>query len=145
QRLARARWPDQQNVGFAQLDFARLFVQENPFVVVVHRHREFFLRAVLPDDVAVEKPLDFRRPRKLPRRCGRLFALLVFQNRLANSHALVADVRAWLVRRRTDQLCDLLLRFVAKGAAQWLIWVKFFHWYGGLSSAGLLRSLYPLF
>src|SRR5205807_2247986 len=140
QRLARARRPNQQNIGLAQFHFARLLVQENPFVVVVDRHGELLLRAVLPDDVAIQEPLDFRRPRKLPRGSGGLLALLVFQNGLANSHAFVADVRARIVRRRADQLFHLLLGFVAEGAAQWLIWVKFFHRFGGLSSAGLLRS-----
>src|SRR6266581_8506713 len=145
QRLARARRPDQQNIRLAQFHFARLLVQENPFVVVVHGHRELFLRAVLTDHVAIEKPLDFRRPRKLARRRRNLFPLFVFQDGLANAHALVADIRAGIVRRRTDQLFDLLLRLVAKGAAQWLVWVKFFHRFGGLSSAGSSETLSLLF
>jgi hypothetical protein len=30
---------------------------------------------------------------------------------------------------------------MAKGTAQRLVWVEFFHWYEGLVSAGLRRSL----
>jgi len=37
--------------------YRRLLVQENPLVVVVHRHREFLFRAVLPDDVAIQELL----------------------------------------------------------------------------------------
>src|SRR5262249_37128480 len=33
--LAGAGWADQQNVGLAQLDVARLLVQKNPFVMVI--------------------------------------------------------------------------------------------------------------
>ena len=137
QSLARARRANQQNIGLAEFDVARLLVQENPFIVVVNRHCQFLLRAVLPDDVAIQELLDLRRAGKPLRWRRSLFALLVFQNRLAHAHALVADVRARIVRRRTDQLLDLLLCLMAKGAAQGLVWVEFFHWYEGLVSAGL--------
>src|SRR2546429_4036136 len=49
------------------------------------------------------RSLDLRRPRKPLRRCRRLFSLLIFQYGLANAHALIADVRSWIVRRRTDR------------------------------------------
>jgi len=75
------------------------------------RHREFLFRAVLPDDVTIQKLLISGGRGSRLRRRGRLFALLVFQNGLANSHALIADVRARVVRRRTDQLltCSCVL------------------------------------
>src|SRR6267143_1856306 len=103
------------------------------------------LSSISPDDVAIQELLDLRRPGKPLRRCRRLFALLIFQYGLANAHALIADVRPRIVRRRTDQLFDLLLSFVAEGAAQRFVWVEVFHWCEGLVSAGLRRSLYPLF
>src|SRR5439155_5970918 len=140
--LARTGRPDYQNVRLAQFNIARLLVQENPFVVVIDRDREFLLRAVLSNDVAIQELLDLRRARKPLCRRSRLFTFLIFQDRLANAHALVADIRARIVRRRTDQLFDLLLCLVAKGAAQRFVWVKFLHWYEGLVSAELLRSLY---
>ena len=44
-----------------QLHFARLPVQENSLVVVVHRDRQLFLGAILANDVAVQKCFDLRR------------------------------------------------------------------------------------
>ena len=113
--------------------------------MIVDRDGEFLFCAVLPDDVAIEKLLDLRRTRKPARGRNGLFALFIFENGLANADAFVADVRARIVRGRADQLFDLFLRFMAKGTAQRLVWVEFFHWCEGLVSAGLRRSLYPLF
>src|SRR5215469_7526323 len=62
-----------------------------------------------------------------PRWSRGLFALLILQNRLANAHTLVADVRPRVVRRRTDQLFHLFLGLVAEGTAQGLVWAIFFH------------------
>ena len=96
---------------------ARLLVQEDALVVVIDRHRQLLLGAVLPYDVAIEELLDLRRARK-PARGGRsLFALLVFQNGLANADALIADIRPRIVRGRTDQLFHLFLRLVTERAA----------------------------
>src|SRR5439155_25572547 len=142
--LARDSRADHKNIRLAESDVARLLVQENHLIVVVNRDGQFLLRAVLPNDVAIQELLDLRRASKPLRRHRRLFALLVFQNGLANTHAFIADVGAGIVRRRTDQLLDLLLRFMAKGAAQRLVWVEFLHWCEGLVSAGLRRSLYPI-
>ena len=131
ERLAGAGGTDQKNIGLAELDIAGLLVQKNALVVVVNRDGEFLLGAILPDDVAVEKLLDLRRAGKTARRCGSLLALFVLENGLADADTFVADVRARIVRRRTDQLFDLLLGLVAEGAAQRLIWIEFFHWYEG--------------
>src|SRR5439155_323546 len=109
------------------------------------RDREFFLGAVLTDDVAIQELLDLRRTRQPFGGRGSLLALFVFENCLANTHALIADVGARIVRRRTDQLLDLLLGLMAEGAAQRLVWIKFFHRCEGLVSADLRRSLYTLF
>src|SRR4029077_8941821 len=88
----------------------------------------------LADDVAVQELLDLRRARQ-PARGGRgLFPLFVFQNRLADAHTLVADVRPGIIRRRTDELLHLLLRLVAEGAAERFVWGVFFHVCEGLSS-----------
>src|ERR1700676_2517246 len=141
--LARARGTNQKDVRLAQLDIARLLVQENAFVMIVDRHREFLLRAVLPNDVPIEKLLDLRRTRKPARGRGSLFALLILKNGLANADTFVADISARIVRRRADQLFDLFLSLVAEGTAQRLVWIEFFHWCEGLVSAGLRRSLYP--
>src|SRR5580700_4188640 len=112
--------------------------------MIVNRHSEFLFCAVLPNDVAIEKLLDLRGARKPTRGRGGLFALFILKNGLANADAFIADVGARIVRRRADQLLDLFLSLVAEGTAQRLVWVEFFHWYEGLVSAGLRRSLYPL-
>ena len=134
ERLARARGTDEQNIGFGEFDFARLLVQENALVVVVHRYREFFLGLVLADDVAVEERLDLGRPGKAAIGRAGLLALLVFENLLADAHALVANVRARILRWRADELLHLLLRFMAEGTAQRLFGSKPLHWLGPLSS-----------
>ena len=109
--------------------------------MIVDRDGELLFCAVLPNDVAIKKLLNLRRTRKPARGRNGLFALFIFENGLANADAFVADVGARIVRRRADQLFDLFLRFMAKGTAQWLVWVEFFHWCEGLVSAGLRRSL----
>ena len=118
QSLARTGRADQQNIRFTQFDVAWLLVQENPLVVVVNRNRQFLLRAILSDYVSVQKLLDLGRAGK-PLRWGRgLFALFVFQNGFANADALITYIGARVVRRRADQLLDLLLRFMAEGTPQ---------------------------
>jgi hypothetical protein len=69
-----------------------------------------------------------------------LLAFFIFQDGLADAHALVADVCPRVVGRRTDQLFDLFLSFMAEGTAQRLFWVEFFHWREGLVSGELRRS-----
>ena len=127
QGLSSARGTDQENVGLAEFDLARLLVQEDALVMVIDRNRQFLLGALLPDHVAIEKLLDFGRAGKTPSRGRGLFPLFVFENRLADADALIADVRPRVVRRRTDQLFHLLLGLMAEGTAQRLVWAIFFH------------------
>ena len=89
--------------------------------MIVDRDGKLLLGAVLANDVAIEKLLDLRRTGQLARGRGGLFALLIFENGLANADAFVADVSARIVRRRADQLFDLFLSFMAKGTAQRLV------------------------
>ena len=138
QRLARAGGPDQQDIRFRQLHVARLAVQENPLVMVVDRDGQLLLGFVLADDVAVEERLDFGRARQPAIDRAGLFALLLFEDLLADAHALVADVGARIVGRRTDQLLDLLLRLVAERTAQRFVRVKFSHRF--MASDGLFRN-----
>src|SRR5258708_19737574 len=127
ERLARSCRANQQNIGFAQLDLAGLLVKEDSFVVIVDRDCELLLSSVLANDVAVEKLLDLRGTGKAASGCRGLLALLILKNGLADADTFIADVGARIVGRRTDQLLDLLLGLVAEGAAQWLVWIKFFH------------------
>src|SRR5271168_234221 len=52
---------------------------------------------------------DEKREQASPANRRSLLALLILKNLLANAHALVANVRARIFRRRADQLLDLLL------------------------------------
>src|SRR6202040_857468 len=134
QGLAGARGANQENIGLAEFDFVGLLIEENALVVIVNGDSQFLFRPVLADDVAVQELLDLRRARQAAGRGRGLFALFVFQNRLADADTLVADVRPGIVRRRTDELLHLLLRLVAEGAAKRFVWSIFFHVCEGLSS-----------
>ncbi len=126
ERLARSGRPDQQDIRLGQFHVARLAIQEDALVMVVNGDGQLLFGFILADHVAVEERLDLGRARQaLVDRVG-LFALFFLENLLADGHALVADVGARVVRRRADQLLDLLLRFMAEGTAQWFVSAEFF-------------------
>src|SRR5579863_7619526 len=104
--------------------------------MVVDSHRELFLGAVLADDVPIEEGLDLRRARQTAIDRAGLFALFLFEDLLADADTLIADVGARVVRRRADQLFDLLLRLVAERTAERFVRTKFSH-----RNRGLRRSL----
>src|SRR5580692_9726654 len=93
--------------------------------MVVDGDGQLLFGFVLADHVAVEKSFDFRRTRQAFIDGIGLLALLFFKNLLADSHTLVADVSARVVRGRADQFLDLLLRFMAEGTAQWFVSAEF--------------------
>ena len=64
QRFAGAGRADQKNIGLAEFHFAGLLVEEDALVMVVDSDGEFFLGAILADDIAVEKLFDFGRAGK---------------------------------------------------------------------------------
>src|SRR5271166_1679351 len=134
ERLARAGGADQNNIGLAELDFAWLLVEEDALVVVINSDSQFFLCAILSNDVAIQELFDLWRAGQPACRGGSLFAFLVFKNGLANPHALITDVGARIIRGGTDQLLHLLLRLVAEGTAKGLVWAVFLHLFAGLMS-----------
>src|SRR4029077_2711219 len=95
--LAGSGRANQENIGFAEFDVARLFVQEDSLVVVVDRHGKFFLGAILADDVAVEELLDFGRAREAASGCRGLLALFILKNGLADADTFVADISTGIV------------------------------------------------
>src|SRR6185437_11276713 len=127
QRLAGTGGPDQQDIRFRELDVAGLLVQEDALVMIVDRDRELLLGLLLPDDVAIEKGFDLRRPRQPPIRRRGLLALFVVENLLAYSNALVANIRAWIFGGRADELLDLILRLMTERASQRLFWSEPLH------------------
>ncbi len=92
--LSGAGGPDEQDVRLLELDAAQVRLGKEPFVVVVDRHGEDFLRPVLPDDVGVQELLDVLG-------LGDLLAALVdaldlglfLDDAPAQFDALVADIR----------------------------------------------------
>src|SRR5262249_48209521 len=67
QRLAGAGGADHEDVRLLQLDVARSAAAGlDPLVVVVHRHRQHLLGALLADHVLVEDGLDLGRLRQAP-------------------------------------------------------------------------------
>ena len=113
QRLARAGGPDEQDVGLLQLDVTRHELRVDALVVVVDRHRENLLRALLADDVLIEDLLDLRGLRNRGgRREGLLLVALLRDDVVAQVDALVTDVD----RRPCDQLANLVLALAAERA-----------------------------
>jgi hypothetical protein len=106
----------EKNIGFAEFHIAGLLVQKDPLVVIVNRDGEFFLGAVLADDIAIEELLDLRRAGKPARGSGGLLALFILENRLADADAFIANVRPRIVRGLTNELLHLLLSLMAEGA-----------------------------
>src|SRR5579859_647139 len=104
QRLAGPGWSNQQNIAFGQLHFAiALAVHVNALVVVVDRDRQFFLGLLLADDVFVEEYLDLLRfGQMVGRGCRLRLSAVVFQNRVADGHALVADIGPRIIAGRRD-------------------------------------------
>ncbi len=96
-RFTRAGGTDQENIGLAEFHIAWLFVEEDTLVVIVDGDREFFLGAILPNDVAIEELLNLRGAGKAAGRSGGLLALFILENGLADADTFVADVRARVV------------------------------------------------
>jgi hypothetical protein len=95
--LASAGGTDQENIGLTELHVAWLFVEEDTLVVIVNGDGEFFLGAILPNDVAVKELLDLWGAGKAAGRSSGLLALFVLENGLADADTFVADVRARVV------------------------------------------------
>ncbi len=73
QRLAAAGGADQQDVALGELDVVLAAISRpvlQPLVVVVHRHGEDLLGALLADDVLVQDRLDLLGLRQLRAACG---------------------------------------------------------------------------
>src|SRR6185437_303506 len=87
--------------------------------MVVNRDRELLLCLVLSDYVLIQEGLHLLRRRQLRRSNPRgYFGPIVFQNRVADSHTLVADVSTGIIRWGRDELGDRVLRFMAKRATK---------------------------
>ena len=99
----------------------RMPVHVDPLAVVVDRYRQLLLGGVLPDHVLIQKFLYFQRLGNLVGRARGGFDLIVFQDRIADRDALVANVGTRIIAGRGDQLADYILALVAKRTAQSII------------------------
>src|SRR5580658_5277693 len=155
QRLPGARRTDEHDVRLAQLNaiVGLLPVHEDALVVVVNRNRQLLLGLLLPDDVFIEEGLDLLRLGQLIGRGGLgSRRAVVFQDRVAYSHALIANISARIIAGRRDQFGYRILRLVAERTAQNLVGARL-----GFHSALLLyltritahlqarRQIIPLF
>src|SRR5690606_18438304 len=114
QGLARAGRADQQDVGLGELDVLVLLPALDPLVVVVDRHGERALGAVLSDHILVQ---DLEDLLGLGQRAARALGLLLqlfADDVVAQLNALIADEHAGA----RDQLADLVLALPAEGAVQ---------------------------
>src|SRR5690349_21100961 len=105
QRLARAGWTDEQNVGFGEFDFLAAPARFQPLVVVVDGDGENFLGAVLPDHILIEHVEDFLRLGQVTARAGGFFLEFLADDVVAELDALVADEH----RRTGDQFAYFVL------------------------------------
>src|SRR5216684_3866701 len=123
QRLAGSGRPDQQNIRLGQFHAVAgaLAVHVNAFVMVIDGDRQLLLGLLLPDDVFVEEGLHFERLGQLVGDGSRRSrGAVVFEDRVADRHALVADVCPGIVARRRNQFRNRVLRLVAERTAQHL-------------------------
>ncbi len=94
-------------------------VHLDALVVVVDGDGQLLLGLVLADHVVVEEALHFLRLGQVAGGGGGVrLAAIVFENRVADGDALIADVGARIVAGRRDQLGNGVLRLVAERAAQ---------------------------
>ena len=112
--LAHARGADQHHVALFELHIVQADVRPNPLVVIVYRHREDLLGALLANDVLVEEILDLRGFGDDPGLPGKRLLLLLGQHLVAKPDAFVADVH----RRTGDDLIHLVGAASAERAAR---------------------------
>jgi hypothetical protein len=108
--LTGACGANEQDVGLLQLDVvAARPVHLDALVVVVDGDRELLLGDVLTDDVLVQESPDFGGLGEMLRRSGRgLILLVVLEDRVTDTDALVADVSAGIVEiSLATASCDL--------------------------------------
>src|SRR5262249_17527761 len=89
--------------------------------MVIYGDRKLFLGAVLADYVLIEEFLYFEGFRELIGSRRRLVRFVIFQDRVANGNALIANIGSGVVAWRRDQFPDNILTFMAERAAQGLI------------------------
>jgi len=93
----------------------------NPLAVVVDGDGELLFGGFLADHVLIEEFLNFERLGDLVGRSGGRLDLVVLQNGITDSDALVADIGARIVAWRGNELSNYVLAFMAKRTAQSIV------------------------
>src|SRR5438270_4218155 len=90
--------------------------------MVVDGHGQFFLGLFLADYILIEKGLNFLWFWKLVG-CGggRSSRAVIFQNRITDRYALIANVGSRIIAGGRNQLGHCVLRFMAERTAQHLL------------------------
>ncbi len=114
QRLARTRWPDQQDVRLGEFDVVVLGLVVEPLIVVVNRNREHLFGMVLADHVIVEDLAYFPRRRDAVGRLHQRGLVLLADDVHGQFDALVADED----RRSGNELTHLVLAPPAERAGK---------------------------
>ena len=130
-RFAHAGRTEQQHVALAELGIHRA-AEINTLIMIIHCDRQRDLRALLPDDIFIERRFDLLRCRQLLRcfGCSRLrrtppdSLFPILQDGTAQLHTFVADANAVSA---ADQLIYLVLPFAAERAYRLLTVLKFRH------------------
>src|SRR6476659_10296105 len=99
----------------------------NALAMIVDCHRQLLLGGLLPNHVLIEVFLDFQRFGKLMRTRGRLIGAVVFQDRVADSDAFVANVGSRVIAGGRDELANYVLTLMTKGTTQGIIGSGTFH------------------
>src|SRR5947208_12653259 len=89
--------------------------------MVVNRHRELLLGAILADHVLVQVFLYFQRLRKLVRRRRGQVGLVILEDGVANGNALIANIGSRIIAGGGNQLTDNILTLMAKRTPQCII------------------------
>jgi hypothetical protein len=82
--------------------------------MVVHRHRQLLLRGFLPNYILIQELFYFQRLRDLIGSSRGGLDLVIFQDRITDGDALVADVGTGIVAGGGDQLTDYVLTLMTK-------------------------------
>ena len=115
ERLPGTRGSDQENVALLKLHSVEIGLCLDSLVVIVHRHRQDFLRLFLADDVFVQSLLELRGVGDLGSSLPQLFLFVLLRNDfIAKLNAFVADVD----RRPRYELPDFILALAAKGTVK---------------------------
>src|SRR5450759_4035508 len=102
-------------------------VHLDALVVVVNRHGQLLLRRLLANHILIQVLLQFQGLRQSVRGGLRLLAAVILQDGVAEGNALVANVGAWVIAGRRDELANNLLALVAEGTTQRLVGTRSFH------------------